>query len=107
MELNPHLIRRLRTALVLEKRSLPALVSLLCGPAGGSAMNAFMVVNYFMEAFDLGLMEAREITGAPCLGGNACTDEEADARLRDSIDMRHVAKLLQVSFRATALPPLG
>ncbi|WP_219993958.1 hypothetical protein [Limnobaculum xujianqingii] len=38
--------------------------------------NSFLVMNYFMQAFNLSVNQVRELSGAFCLGGGVYSDED-------------------------------
>jgi hypothetical protein len=47
--------------------------------------NSFLVVNCFMQAFDLSFGQVKELSGANCLGGGVYTNSEIDVIIQPHI----------------------
>ena len=75
MTASTRLLENLRTS-ALAVRPVCALVEVIRNEIDEAQFNAFVVVSIFMEAFDLDLVQVRELPGAECLGGGAYTDDE-------------------------------
>lgn len=48
--------------------------------------NSFLVMNYFMKAFNLSLSQVRELPGAFCLGGGVYSDQEINILIYKQIN---------------------
>lgn len=75
MNLNQELFEKLREN-AKKGREIHLLVSLIKDSVDAKDFNSFLVMNYFMQAFDLPYSQIKELPGAFCMGGAVYSDKE-------------------------------
>lgn len=58
--------------------SVASLVKMIQERIGLENCSSFLILNYFMNAFNLSFSQVKEMPGAECLGGRAYSDDEID-----------------------------
>lgn len=75
MSLNEELLALLREYARQDKK-VNLLISLIKNRVDSSDFNSFLVMNYFMQAFNLSFSQVKALSGAFCIGGGVYSDEE-------------------------------
>lgn len=75
MNINEELLEQLRMYAKQDKK-VHQLITLIKDSVDSEDFNSFLVMNYFMQAFNLSFSQVKELPGAFCMGGGVYTDKE-------------------------------